>query len=207
MSCTHKRPTCINDGTVVELHENVYCGSGSIRGQRSSLLRVIGDPQGSTVLVEVLGSKGYNAHPAGVHIKRPVSNLKIGNDYTQEVQEYFKDGGTVKHTMGAAGGYLVGNKHSAGGIPGINKSTGQHIEVEGGEVIITAPAVDDNAKREFEGEQLTNRQILSRINVSGGGVSFETGGQVSSCKCSGKSYKFGGETMTDYQIVNRMNKV
>ena len=48
---------------------------------------------------------------------------------------------------------------------------------------------------------LTNREILSRINVSGGGVSFEEGGEVDECGCSGHKYNYGGEVLEDYEIV------
>jgi len=130
---------------------------------------------------------------------------------------YFKSGGEVKpddkgtkdmitHKSGEAGGMLVGNRHSEGGIKAINKSNGQPLEMEGGEVVITRNAVSDNTKHEFEGEMLTNRQILSRINESGGGVSFADGGDIPhKCSCSGKSYKFGGDTLKDSEIVGRIN--
>jgi hypothetical protein len=113
----------------------------------------------------------------------------------------------MTHKAGSAGGLLVGNRHSEGGIKAINKSTNSPIEMEGGEVVITRNAVSDNKKREFEGKMMTNREILSRINESGGGVSFASGGDVpSSCKCSGKSYKYGGKSVSDYDIINSMNK-
>ena len=112
----------------------------------------------------------------------------------------------MTHKAGSAGGLLVGNRHSEGGIKAVNKSTNSPIEMEGGEVVITRNAVSDNSKREFEGKMMTNRQILSRINESGGGVSFASGGDVpSSCKCSGKSYKYGGKSLSDYDIINSMN--
>jgi DNA-directed RNA polymerase subunit RPC12/RpoP len=112
----------------------------------------------------------------------------------------------MTHKAGSAGGLLVGNRHSEGGIKAINKSTNSPIEMEGGEVVITRNAVSDNKKREFEGKMMTNREILSRINESGGGVSFASGGDVpSSCKCSGKSYKYGGKSVSDYDIINSMN--
>ena len=77
--------------------------------------------------------------------------------------------------------------------------------MEGGEVVITKPAVEDRSLREFEGEMLTNRQILSRINQSGGGVAFEDGGEVpSEMHLMGKIYKYGGKTMTDREIVKMM---
>jgi hypothetical protein len=107
---------------------------------------------------------------------------------------------------GATGGLLVGKRHSEGGIKVLNKSNGMPLEVEGGEIIITRDAVSDSTKREFEGEMLTNRQILSRINQSGGGVAFADGGDIpSKCSCMGKKYKYGGNLMTDYEIVSFMN--
>lgn len=84
----------------------------------------------------------------------------------------------ITHKSGNAGGLLVGNRHSEGGIKAINKSTNTPLEMEGGEVVITRNAVSDDKKREFEGEMLTNREILSKINEEGGGVSFEEGGEV-----------------------------
>jgi hypothetical protein len=107
----------------------------------------------------------------------------------------------VKHTMGKAGGYLVGRRHSQGGIKAINKATGQPLEMEGGEVVITRNAVSDGTTREFEGEMLTNREILSRINESGGGVSFEDGGEI---MASGNQYNYGGRMMTDHDILHEM---
>jgi hypothetical protein len=107
---------------------------------------------------------------------------------------------------GATGGLLIGNRHSEGGIKAVNKSSGTPLEMEGGEVVITRDAVSDEAKREFEGEMLTNRQILSKINQSGGGISFADGGDIpEKCSCSGKKYKFGGKVMKDYDIASYIN--
>jgi hypothetical protein len=107
----------------------------------------------------------------------------------------------IKHNMGKAGGYLVGRRHSNGGIKAINKATGQPLEMEGGEVVITRNAVSDDTRREFEGEMLTNREILSKINESGGGVSFEDGGEVMAC---GNQYNYGGTLMSDHDILHEM---
>lgn len=133
-------------------------------------------------------------------------NLLLGDKYAEGgevVANKLKDGND-----GKKGGYFEGRSHAEGGIKAYNKDTGQMIEVEGEEVIITKGAVKDEQKREFEGEMLTNREILSRINQSGGGVSFEKGGEMggSSCGCSGKKYKYGGEMMDDYSIVKIMNR-
>lgn len=114
----------------------------------------------------------------------------------------------IKHISGAAGGYLVGNSHDNGGIQAINKAIGKPLEMEGGEVVITKPAVEDTELREFEGKMLTNRQILSKINESGGGVSFaELGAELpTKIEFCGTEYKYGGETLTDYEIAHRISK-
>ena len=135
----------------------------------------------------------------------------LSNEDFNYIKEWFMNktdtyakGGEVKHNQGAAGGYLVGNRHSQGGIKAVNKSTGQPLEMEGGEVVITRNAVNDNTKREFNGKMMTNKEILSAINVSGGGVSFADGGKVSECTCSGRRYKFGGRLMKDYEVIEEI---
>ncbi len=139
------------------------------------------------------------------------------NAFTRDIRfkeggnvDKYEVGGTVKtkqgHTDDAKkGGLFHGRSHDEGGIKAMNVSTGQPIEVEGGEVIITKKAVEDNTKREFEGEMLTNKEILSRINERGGGVKFEDGGEIHDCACNGHEFKFGGETLKDYDILKRMN--
>ena len=126
------------------------------------------------------------------------------------LEHKYKSGGALHNAEGVKddakeGGLFVGQSHANGGIKAYNVSTQQPIEVEGGEVIITKKAVDDGEKREFEGEMLTNKEILSRINESGGGVSFADGGEIHGCGCSGKKYNYGGETLEDYMIIKRMN--
>ena len=128
----------------------------------------------------------------------------------QKTTTKFAEGGSVstEHGLtnsGKRGGYFEGRSHAEGGIKAWNTTTNSPLEVEGGEVIITKKAVDDDELYEFEGEKLTNKQILSKINESGGGVKFEDGGEIHQCNCSGKMYKYGGETMEDYQIMNRIN--
>jgi hypothetical protein len=137
--------------------------------------------------------------------KAKLGMLINGNKYAQ--------GGKIVHEGGSTndgkkGGYFDGRSHAEGGIKAINVDTGQLLEVEGEEVIITKGAVNDETKREFEGEMLTNKEILSKINQSGGGVSFEDGGKVGGhvCGCSGKKYKFGGEMLEDFDIIRNMSK-
>ena len=69
-------------------------------------------------------------------------------------------GKTVVHNKGSKGGYLIGERHSNGGIKGYNKATNEPIEVEGGEVVITRPAVSDSKKRMFEGKMMTNLSLI-----------------------------------------------
>jgi hypothetical protein len=117
-----------------------------------------------------------------------------------------RNGQTMVYDDASVGGYFVGKTHKEGGIQMINKSTGQPLEVQGSEVIITAPAVADQTKREFEGKMMTNREILSTINEKGGGVAFADGGDVpKSIKHIGASYKYGGKTMTDHEIMMKIN--
>lgn len=78
------------------------------------------------------------------------------------------------------GGMFHGKLHSEGGIDAVVAETGQPIEVETDEVIINRKSVNSPVKKEYEGELLTNKEILSRINEEHGGVSFEKGGEIKS---------------------------
>jgi len=63
--------------------------------------------------------------------------------------------------------------------PDIRYENGGAIPVKAGSVIITRnAALDKKTKHDFNGENLTNEQVLSRINKDGGGVEFEEGGKV-----------------------------
>ena len=113
-----------------------------------------------------------------------------------------RKGQTMIHNKGSMSGYLVGKTHAEGGIKAINKSTGQPLEMQGGEVVITAPAVSDQTKHNFDGKMMTNREILSTINERGGGVAFAQDGMEipKKIKRTGASYNYGGRTMTDHEI-------
>ena len=74
------------------------------------------------------------------------------------------------------GGYLVGRSHKEGGIKGVNVDTGDPIEVEGGEVVITKPAVDSNKYYTLNGKKMKPKDILSKLNSDHGGVAFAEGG-------------------------------
>jgi hypothetical protein len=142
------------------------------------------------------------------------NNLKPENmNKLEAMHEMMEKGGKVKGDNQLSndakdGGYFVGKSHAEGGIKVKNVDTNQIMEVEGNEVIINKRSVADSKKREFEGQMLTNREILSKINEGGGGVKFADGGEVKyNCGCSKKSYNFGGEILEESTIVKRMNEL
>jgi hypothetical protein len=139
--------------------------------------------------------------------KAKLTESKAENNPSGGVLIGKRKGQTIIHNKGTLSGYLVGRTHAEGGIKAVNKSTGQPLEMQGGEVVITAPAVSDQTKREFEGEMLTNREILSKINEKGGGVAFAKDGMEipKSVKHTGASYNYGGKTMTDHEILKLIN--
>ena len=177
--------------------------------------------------------KGYyeRLSPSNFNVKQNGGQIQINMnkngavDIHEEAEAlsggFFKKGGEtdfnpdgqikdkIVHASGDAGGMLVGKRHSKGGIKAINKSTGQPLEMEGGEVVITRDAVSDNKKRSFNGKMMTNRQILSAINESGGGVSFADGGQVPSdvqFDCNAE-YEYGGKTMCGKDLAYALGGV
>ena len=128
-----------------------------------------GLPKGELVLEEEV-IKEKEKEPK----KKLFGIFKDGGDInpdSREVKKYFGQNGSV-------GGLLVGKRHSEGGIQAKVKSTGQSIEMEGGDVVITRGAVSSPKKYNFEGKEMTGREILSDINVKGGGVAFKKGGKV-----------------------------
>ena len=150
-------------------------------------------------------------------------SIKIENDHIENenqhnmnklelLEQMMEKGGKVYGDKNAPhdakkGGFFEGKSHAEGGIKAKNVDTGQIIEVEGNEVIINKKSVGDETLREFEGEMLTNRQILSKINEDGGGVAFEDGGEVKyNCNSIGKKYNFGGELLDNNAIVSKINE-
>jgi predicted ABC-type ATPase len=159
------------------------------------------------MIVDGSDSNYHVIEKGGMQLPKNRRYSKIGEPIkitTEDVVREYKRGGElnpddtqlkneVVHKSGKVGGMLVGKRHSEGGIKAINKSTGQPLEMEGGEVVITRNAVSDDKKRMFEGKMMTNKEILSKINESGGGVSFAKGGNVKKkddCGCGG--YEGGG---------------
>ncbi len=153
------------------------------------------------------GGNVYSDKKNTLSKRERLDQLILGNHYFAEGGDVVSSNGS-RSNDGKKGGYFDGRSHADGGIKAINVDTGQLIEVEGEEVIITKRAVNDNEKREFEGEMLTNREILSKINQSGGGVAFAKGGEldVPACGCTGRKYKYGGKVLQDYMIIRDMQE-
>jgi hypothetical protein len=132
-------------------------------------------------------------------ITRPIRNIinrgrEMGERFGKTIVGSYKKGGELnpddkkvknyfEHKSGSAGGLLVGKRHSEGGIKAINNSTGQPLEMEGGEVVITRDAVSDPSLHTFDGKEMTQREILSEINQNGGGVAFADGGETPNKNC------------------------
>jgi hypothetical protein len=131
----------------------------------------------------------------------PNSNKPYSKYYLDD--DSFEVGGVVKTKKGLTndgkdGGYFQGRPHSQGGIKAVNVDTNTPIEVEGGEVVITKDAVSDKTKRDFMGKKMTNKEILSYINQSGGGVALAKGGQI---------MEDGGQINDDDLIQKKLGKL
>jgi len=104
----------------------------------------------------------------------------------------------IKKAGGEVSNEPVGNSQQAG--------AGNPIKLKGSSVVITRNAVLDDKKREFNGKMLTNRQILSEINVRGGGAAFEDGGALpGEIYCGGAQFSYGGQMMHAPEIAEKMN--
>ena len=115
---------------------------------------------------------------------------------------YDKGGKLIETKDAKNGGYLVGRSHKDGGIKGVNVDTGDPIEVEGGEVVITKPAVESNKYYTLNGKKMKPKEILSKLNSDHGGVAFAQGGQV-----GGKKFLLGGinDVLTEKFLQKRFN--
>jgi hypothetical protein len=97
-------------------------------------------------------------------------------------------------------GLFVGKSHKEGGIPMVVKSTGQKIEVEGGESITNKTSMADDKIRTLTG---TNCEIISQINTqNGNGVAMDCDSVV------GKKYKYkaGGSIQKMTSAQGKMEK-
>ena len=133
----------------------------------------------------------------------------------------FKNNNMSKHKDGL----FVGKSHKEGGIPMVVKSTGQRIEVEGGESITNKTSMADTKRRTLTG---TNCEIISQINTqNGNGVAmdcdsvvgkkyeYKTGGSIDNIKVGDEIFArwtdssqwtlgtFKGETKNGFEVYDR----
>lgn len=93
-------------------------------------------------------------------------SLAKGKEKATFVRTPFRRGGKVKKYM--RGGETVGPSHERGGIPAVNNSTGQMLELEGGEGIINKAAMDSQERVNLDGKSMTICEATSDLNQRAG---------------------------------------
>ena len=99
------------------------------------------------------------------------------------------------------GGVVVGKRHSESDENGTGEkflveSTGQVVELEGGEAVLTKESMESGDKFSFEGKKMTGREVASFLNHKYGGVEFKDGGSIDSGYGCNTKYYHGGELPT-----------
>jgi len=89
---------------------------------------------------------------------------------TLKFTKRFNDGGEMKKVD--KGGITYGKSHDEGGIPVKNASTGQMLEVEGGEGIVNKRSMASDKKVKMNGKEMTICEAVSQLNQMEGGVKF-----------------------------------
>lgn len=172
-------------------------GKAVFLGIRQTIARVIGPGIPGSARITILASDGVNPYPVGSIVEKPVANLLQGFDCNNHMKdgvlklksgghlEGFQNGKKVILEDAEKGGIGKGSTHAEGGIKGTVGTNERPIEFEGEEIILTAPVASSTKKYEFEGQEMTGKQIASKINEDNGGVSFAKGGQpATACSCS-----------------------
>ena len=70
------------------------------------------------------------------------------------------------------GGITYGKSHAEGGIPVKNQSTGDMLEVEGGEGIVNKRSMASDKMVKLNGKDMTICEAVSQLNQLEGGVQF-----------------------------------
>jgi hypothetical protein len=90
----------------------------------------------------------------------------------------FEDGGHLKFDNGGnvkkvdSGGITYGASHDNGGIPVKNASTGEMLEVEGGEGIVNKRSMASEKIVKLNGKEMSICEAVSKLNEMEGGVKF-----------------------------------
>ena len=82
----------------------------------------------------------------------------------------FKNGGNMKKVD--SGGITYGASHDNGGIPVKNASTGEMLEVEGGEGIVNKRSMASDKMVKLNGKDMSICEAVSKLNEMEGGVKF-----------------------------------
>ena len=104
---------------------------------------------------------------------------KVKNGFCKHGKVEFASGGVADCGCGnnmkfANGGLAYGNSHHRGGMPIVVKSTGQNIEIEGGEGVVNKTVMQSSKTLEINGKRMTPCQAVSKINqMDGNGVKFQ----------------------------------
>lgn len=86
----------------------------------------------------------------------------------------FAEGGKTKRYMKKIkrGGITYGKSHAEGGMPVKNQSTGDMLEVEGGEGIVNKRSMASDKMVKLNGKEMTICEAVSQLNQLEGGVQF-----------------------------------
>lgn len=190
------KPTKIDFDNIIFCEEYVFVknnGKSHCIGVRQNVVKVIGAGILGSAKINVLYSVGANPFPVGSSFDMQIPLLMQGYECSHHFDngelklkagghlEGFKNGKKVILDHAEEGGMGVGAKHEQGGIKGTVGTSEKPIEFEGREIILTAPVSTNEKKYNFNGQELTGKEIASRINQDNGGVSFERGGTTCSC--------------------------
>ena len=90
------------------------------------------------------------------------------------LSNYYAEGGKTKKYMKRIkrGGITYGKSHAEGGIPVKNQSTGDMLEVEGGEGIVNKRSMASDKRVKLNGKDMTICEAVSQLNQMEGGVKF-----------------------------------
>ena len=113
-----------------------------------------------------------------------VGGAILGNAFYSDIEK-LSEGGVIVNKEGVStdatkGGIFKGKRHSEGGI-GVDVIGGSPVEVETDEALILNDEANSTEIVSFDGEKMTPREVLSKINESYGGVPIKKrGGELGS---------------------------
>lgn len=186
------------DGKIY-VHNDADLG-GFIVGRRHSEGGVKGYNYGSNQPIEVEGGEIQIASAA---IKDQKPNEFNGRKMTnREILSYLNEkGGGIRFDSGGK----VENEYKKSDKV-VDKGAGNPIEYQGGEVILTRGAVSNPEKFNFNGKQMTTREIASQMNEKAGGVAFSKGGNTTNpCGCNDTMESGGVNGSDDYDLISKMD--